>query len=42
MALPRKLKNYNVFHDGVSYVGQTEEFTQPNWRASWRNTAPVA
>jgi len=29
MALPRKLKNYNVFHDGVSYVGQTEEFTQP-------------
>ncbi|MGO4413287.1 phage major tail tube protein [Cupriavidus sp. KB_39] len=29
MALPRKLKNYNVFHDGVSYVGQTEEFTLP-------------
>ncbi|WP_066738204.1 phage major tail tube protein [Cupriavidus sp. D384] len=29
MALPRKLKNFNVFHDGVSYVGECEEFTQP-------------
>lgn len=29
MALPRKLKNYNVFHDGVVYVGQAEEITLP-------------
>jgi len=29
MAMPRKLKNYNVFHDGVSYVGECEEFTLP-------------
>ena len=29
MALPRKLKNYNVFHDGVSFAGQAEEITLP-------------
>lgn len=29
MALPRKLKNFNVFADGVSYAGQCEELTQP-------------
>lgn len=29
MALPRKLKNYNVFADGVSYAGQSEELTLP-------------
>jgi len=29
MALPRKLKNYNVFQDGESHIGEVEEFTLP-------------
>lgn len=29
MALPRKLKNFAVFQDGVSYVGETPEVTLP-------------
>lgn len=29
MALPRKLKNYNLFNDGESYVGQVQELTLP-------------
>ncbi|REE92632.1 phage major tail tube protein [Cupriavidus plantarum] len=29
MALPAKLKNFNVFADGVSFAGQTEELTLP-------------
>lgn len=29
MALPRSLKNFNLFNDGDSYVGQVEEVTLP-------------
>ncbi|KVU67072.1 phage major tail tube protein [Burkholderia ubonensis] len=29
MALPSKLKNFNVFEDGVSYVGQVPEIQLP-------------
>lgn len=29
MALPRKLKNLNLFNDGASYLGQVTEFTPP-------------
>lgn len=29
MALPRKLKNMNTFHDGVSYMGITKSVTLP-------------
>lgn len=29
MALPRKLKNFNVFNDGASYLGQVAEVTLP-------------
>lgn len=29
MALPRKLKNMNLFHNGVSYIGQVTEVTLP-------------
>lgn len=29
MALPRKLKNMNLFNDGVSYMGQITEVTPP-------------
>lgn len=29
MALPSKLMNFNVFHDGVSYLGECEEITVP-------------
>jgi len=29
MALPRKLKNLNLFNDGESYVGQVQELTLP-------------
>ncbi|MFJ4288748.1 phage major tail tube protein [Cupriavidus sp. NPDC089707] len=29
MAMPRKLKNFNVFADGVSHVGECEEVTLP-------------
>ncbi|MEE9946538.1 phage major tail tube protein [Pseudomonas sp. p106] len=29
MALPRKLKNLNTFHDGVSYMGITKSVTLP-------------
>ncbi|MGC0017094.1 phage major tail tube protein, partial [Ralstonia pseudosolanacearum] len=29
MALPRKLKHFNVFADGVSYAGECEEVTLP-------------
>lgn len=29
MAMPRKLKNFNVFADGVSHVGECEEITLP-------------
>lgn len=29
MGLPRKLKNFNLYNDGNSYLGQIAEFTQP-------------
>lgn len=29
MALPRKLKNFNVFSDGESFIGQTKTITLP-------------
>ncbi len=29
MALPRKLKNMNLFNDGISYAGQIEEVVPP-------------
>lgn len=29
MALPKKLKNMNLFNDGVSYVGQSKSVTLP-------------
>jgi len=29
MAMPRKLKNFNVFHNGESFVGECEEMTLP-------------
>ena len=29
MALPKKLKNLNLFNDGVSYLGQVAEVTPP-------------
>jgi hypothetical protein len=29
MGLPRKLKNFNLFNDGNSYLGVVSEFTQP-------------
>ena len=29
MGLPRKLKNFNLYSDGNSYLGQIAEFTQP-------------
>src|SRR3546814_15937849 len=29
MGLPQKLKNYNLYNDGESYIGVIEEFTQP-------------
>lgn len=29
MALPRKLKNLNLFNDGESYIGQVQELTLP-------------
>ncbi len=29
MGLPRKIKNFALFHDGVSYAGQVEEVTLP-------------
>ncbi|MWL87148.1 phage major tail tube protein [Cupriavidus sp. SW-Y-13] len=29
MAMPKKLKNFNVFADGVSFIGEVEEFTLP-------------
>jgi P2 family phage contractile tail tube protein len=29
MALPRKLKNFNLFNDGNNYLGQIEEVTLP-------------
>lgn len=29
MALPRKLKNFNVFVDGVSHIGEATEITLP-------------
>ena len=47
MALPRKLKNMNLFNDGVSYAGQVEEVVPPvltrimeEWRAGGMN-API-
>jgi P2 family phage contractile tail tube protein len=47
MALPRKLKNMNLFNDGISYVGEVEEVTLPvlerqmeEWRGGGMN-API-
>lgn len=47
MALPRKLKNMNLFNDGISYVGEVSEVTLPvlerqmeEWRAGGMN-APL-
>lgn len=47
MALPRKLKNMNLFNDGISYVGQIDEVVLPtltrlmeDWRGGGMN-API-
>lgn len=47
MALPRKLKNMNLFNDGVTYLGQVGEVTLPKltrkmeeWRGGGMN-API-
>ena len=47
MALPRKLKNLNLFNDGVTYIGQVGEVTLPKltrkmeeWRGGGMN-API-
>lgn len=47
MGLPRKLKNFNVFNDGNSYMGQVAEVNLPKltrkmeeWRAGGMN-API-
>lgn len=47
MGMPSKLKNMNLFNDGVSYVGQIEEVVLPTltrlmeeWRAGGMN-API-
>ena len=47
MALPRKLKNLNLFNDGVTYIGQLGEVTLPKltrkmeeWRGGGMN-API-
>jgi P2 family phage contractile tail tube protein len=47
MALPNKLKNMNLFNDGISYVGQIQEVTLPtltrimeDWRGGGMN-API-
>ena len=47
MALPRKLKNLNLFNDGVTYIGQVGEVTLPkltrkmeDWRGGGMN-API-
>lgn len=47
MALPRKLKNLNLFNDGFSYIGQVAEATLPpltrqmeDWRGGGMN-API-
>ena len=47
MALPRKLKNMNLFNDGISYVGEVSEVTLPTlerqmeeWRGGGMN-API-
>lgn len=44
MSLPRRLKNINLFNDGLSYVGQVEEVNLPNlarkleeWRGGGMN-----
>lgn len=44
MALPRKLKNMNLFNDGLSYVGEVGEVTLPglerimeDWRGGGMN-----
>ncbi len=47
MAMPRKLKNLNLFNDGSSYIGQVSEITLPkltrkmeDWRGGGMN-API-
>lgn len=47
MAMPRKLKNLNLFNDGNSYIGQVAEVTLPkltrkmeDWRGGGMN-API-
>ena len=47
MALPRKLKNMNLFNDGATYLGQIGEVTLPklsrnmeDWRGGGMN-API-
>lgn len=47
MAMPRKLKNMNLFNDGNSYIGQVAEVTLPkltrkmeDWRGGGMN-API-
>ena len=47
MALPSKLKNFNLFNDGHSYMGQVDEVVLPKLTAKmeeWRGggmDAPV-
>lgn len=44
MALPKILKHYNVFVDGVSYVGQAEEISLPKLQVKtneWRSGGMV-
>jgi len=42
MALPRKLKNFNLFADGESYAGvATEVGTAQAQPARWKSCAPA-
>lgn len=45
MALPRKLKHFNVFHNGVSWLGQVGEVTVPKIAIKaeeWRGAGMIA
>lgn len=42
MALPRKLKNINLFNDGNSYLGVAKSVTLPPWLARWKAIAAAA
>ncbi len=42
MAMPRKLKNLNLFNDGGSYLGECKTVTLPRSAARWRAIAAAA